>query len=36
MLNRTKQKTRYAIALPEAVVEVVNWHIATQLSTPLQ
>jgi integrase len=36
VLNRTKQKTRYAIDLPEAVMEVLQWHVATQLETPVQ
>ena len=36
VLNRTKQKTRYAIALPAELVEVLTWHVATQLATDLQ
>jgi integrase len=36
VLNRTKQKTRYAIDLPEAVMEVLHWHVDTQLETPEQ
>jgi hypothetical protein len=35
-LNRTKQKTRYAIDLPEEVLEVLRWHVETQLVTPEQ
>src|SRR5690606_30816752 len=30
------QKTRYAIDLPEEVLEVLRWHVRTQLVTPEQ
>jgi len=36
VLNRTKQKTRYAIDLPEEVLKVLRWHVETQLVTPEQ
>jgi len=36
VLNTTKQKTRYAIELPPSVVDVMLWHIETQLETPEQ
>jgi integrase len=36
VLNTTKQKTRYAIELPPSVVDVMRWHIETQLETPEQ
>lgn len=36
VLKTTKQKTRYAIDLPEDVVEVLRWHVQTQLVTPEQ
>lgn len=36
VLNSTKQKTRYAIDLPAEVLEVLRWHVETQLVTPEQ
>lgn len=36
VLNTTKQKTRYTIELPPAPIEVLRWHIRTQLETPEQ
>jgi integrase len=36
VLNTTKQKTRYVIELPSSVVEVMHWHVDTQLETPEQ
>jgi len=36
VMNTTKQKTRYTIELPAEVVAVLEWHVATQLSTPEQ
>jgi integrase len=36
VLNTTKQKTRYVIELPSSVVDVMRWHIETQLETPEQ
>lgn len=36
VLKTTKQKTRYAIDLPSDVVEVLRWHVETQLVTPEQ
>ncbi len=35
-MNMTKQKTRYSIDLPEAAMEILKWHVATQLETPEQ
>lgn len=35
-LETTKQRTRYAIDLPEEAVEVLRWHVKTQLVTPEQ
>jgi hypothetical protein len=34
VLNVTKQKTRYVIELPAGVIEVLRWHVETQLETP--
>ncbi len=34
VMNTTKQRVRYRIHLPEAVLEVLRWHVETQLSTP--
>jgi integrase len=36
VLNRTKQRTRYAIDLPAEVLDVLEWHVRTQLTTPEQ
>ena len=36
VMNRTKQKTRYAIDLPEEVMAVLRWHVGNQLTTPAQ
>jgi integrase len=36
VLNSTKQKTRYAIDLPEEVMDVLRWHVETQLTEPEQ
>jgi integrase len=33
-MNTTKQRVRYRIHLPEAVLAVLRWHIETQLTTP--
>ncbi len=35
-MNTTKQRTRYAIDLPEEVMAVLKWHANTQLVTPQQ
>lgn len=35
-LNTTKQKTRYTIDLPQEVLDVLGWHVDTQLVTPPQ
>lgn len=34
VMNTTKQRVRYRIHLPEPVLEVLQWHIDTQLPTP--
>ena len=34
VMNSTKQKTRYTIDLPPEAVEVLRWHIRTQLELP--
>lgn len=36
VMNTTKQKRRYNIALPPEAIEVLRWHVATQLRTPEQ
>jgi integrase len=36
VLNTTKQKTRYTIELPPPAIDVIRWHISTQLETPEQ
>lgn len=36
VLNTTKQRTRYTIELPPSAIEVLRWHIRTQLETPEQ
>jgi len=34
VIRTTKQKKRYAIDLPEEAINVLRWHVATQLATP--
>ena len=36
VMRTTKQKRRYSIDLPSAVMEVLKWHVETQLKTPEQ
>jgi integrase len=36
VMRTTKQKRRYAIDLPLEAMEVLRWHVATQLTTPEQ
>ena len=36
IMNTTKQKKRYAIDVPDEVIEVLRWHAETQLTTPEQ
>jgi integrase len=36
VMNMTKQRTRYAIDLPKAVIDVLNWHVGQMLWTPQQ
>jgi integrase len=36
VMNKTKTAIRQTIALPKEVIEVLRWHVATQLSTPEQ
>jgi integrase len=36
VMKTTKQKRRYAIELPEEVMDVLRWHVETQLLTPEQ
>ena len=36
VMNTTKQKRRYTIDLPKEVVDVLRWHVETQLETPEQ
>jgi integrase len=36
VLNVTKQKSRYVIELPAGVIDVLRWHVDTQLETPEQ
>ncbi len=36
VMNTTKQKRRYTIDLPTEVVDVLRWHVETQLETPEQ
>lgn len=35
-MNVTKQGTRYKIDLPETVLDVLKWHVESQLHTPEQ
>ena len=32
----TKQRTRYSVTSPKAVLDVLSWHVETQLATPEQ
>lgn len=34
VMNTTKQRVKYRIHLPEPVLEVLTWHVETQLRTP--
>ncbi len=36
VMNTTKQRVRYRIHLPESVLDVLRWHVDTQLTTPEQ
>jgi integrase len=36
VMNTTKQKRKYTIPLPAEVMEVLRWHVETQLATPEQ
>jgi integrase len=36
VMRTTKQKRRYAIDLPQEAMDVLRWHVATQLRTPEQ
>jgi len=36
VMNTTKQKRRYAIDVPEEVMQILRWHVETQLDTPQQ
>ncbi len=36
VMKTTKQKKRYGIDLPEEAIDVLRWHIETQLTTPEQ
>ncbi|MBX3233531.1 MAG: hypothetical protein KIT84_11045 [Labilithrix sp.] len=36
VMRTTKQKRRYSIDLPPEAMEVLRWHVATQLTTPEQ
>jgi integrase len=36
VMRTTKQKRRYAILLPKEAMEVLRWHVETQLTTPEQ
>jgi integrase len=36
VMNTTKQKRKYTIPLPPQVMEVLRWHVTTQLTTPEQ
>jgi len=35
-MRRTKQGTQYSIQLPASVLEILRWHVETQLVTPEQ
>ena len=36
VMRTTKQKRRYAVDLPEEAMDVLRWHVGTQLRTPQQ
>ena len=36
VMNTTKQRVKYSIHLPQEVVEILRWHMETQLVTPEQ
>ena len=36
VMQMTKQRTRYSITVPKAVLDVLTWHIEQQLKTPEQ
>ena len=36
VMNTTKQRVRYRIHLPPEVMDVLSWHVRTQLATPEQ
>ena len=36
VMNTTKQKRKYTIPLPPQVMEVLRWHVTSQLTTPEQ
>jgi integrase len=36
IMRTTKQKRRYSITLPAEAMDVLRWHVATQLTTPEQ
>lgn len=36
VMRTTKQKRRYSITVPRSVMEVLRWHVDTQLATPEQ
>jgi integrase len=36
VMNTTKQKRRYKIDLPPEVLQILRWHVETQLTTPEQ
>ncbi len=35
-MRTTKQKRKYAITLPKEAIDVLRWHVETQLTTPEQ
>jgi hypothetical protein len=35
-MKTTKQRKRYGIDLPKEAIDVLRWHIETQLTTPEQ
>lgn len=35
-MRRTKTKVKYRIELPENVIKVLRWHVATQIDSPAQ
>jgi integrase len=36
VLNSTKQRTRYGIEVPPEVMQILRWHVETQIGTPEQ